>query len=240
MASKGYLKGDVTAAELRRGIAALRAERIAEEEILIARTPQAAVESLAAGDVLVVRSFSDCGCGSVHALASLLGEVARRGAYIRSLADPVLDTRTPAPDWPAAAATLCSLESLFRSERSRESLSVLRRQGVKSGRRTADKTRAKLGDLLRSYYLSDRSVRDICREQRCEYALLSRILERNGLPRRREVARDPTLNPFFGGKKTLRIRVDDDYMTIRVRKRGAATPDAAEEGGRRGRRTGEK
>lgn len=214
MADKGYLKANITAERLQQQIADLEAAHIAHENILIAQTPAPAVESLAAGDVLVVRSLEDCGCGSIHALTALLGDVARRGAYLRSLCDPVLDTREPAPDWSCAAATLSRLESLFRSQRSREGLDTVKKRGLKLGRRTLEKSRSQLGQLLRAYYQSDSSVRRICKEASCSENLLYRVLRQNGLPRRMQVEEDPTLNPFSGGRDTLRIRVDNDYMLI--------------------------
>lgn len=213
MAIKGYLRTGVTAGELRRGIAELESAGVPEDDIVICENPEAVRERLGAGDTLVMCTVY--GLGGLRRMAKLLEEVSCRGLVLRIL-DEGIDTSVAAPDWLTVAGTLCRIEQAHRSERSRVAVHISRQPGHKPiGRPMAEKTVRQLRKAIRLYYTTGKSVREICYGEGFDPSILYRWMNRNGLPRREEVAADPSRNPLKA-KNGLKVRFGNKILTLKL------------------------
>lgn len=211
MTHKGYLKTSTHAGELARAIAGMEAFGVSPDDILIGENVLTALESMEAGDVLVLHSLG-C-CAGVRGAAELLEAAAGRGVTVRALEEG-LDTSVPPVDWASTAELFRRLEWSYRSERARAALRGSKTVGGRgAGRPKPERLKQGLCKALAEYYMTGRSVRKICRELELDPSVLYRCIKQNGLPRLSEIADDPSRHPFAGGKP-LRVRMGDEWMTV--------------------------
>lgn len=233
MAMKGYLKPAPTAGELTRGIAQLERSGVSTEDIVICESPEALLESLGAGDTLVIGTSGEL--GGLRRTAALLRAASLRGVSVRLLEEGI-DTSAPVPDWAAAAELFSRIDRAHRSQKSRAAVFVARQSGHKGiGRSMDERTRRALKSSLRRYYSEDDSVREICTQEGLDASVLYRWIERNGLPRRENIAANPLLNPFRGGR-ALRVRLGDEDVVIAPRGASKRRKEEAVKSGNGGKR----
>ena len=211
MTCKGYLKPSVNAGELARAIAELEAAGVVADDIVIGDSPLAALERIGAGGVLVLRSLS--ACGGIRVAAELFAAAAARNIVIRTLEEGI-DTTVPPPDWASAAALFQHLEWTRRSELSRAALRGSKTVGGRgAGRPKPERLKRGLCDALVEYYTTGRSVRDICSQRVFDPSVLYRCIDQNKLPRRSEIADNPSCHPFAEGR-VLRVRMGVEWVSI--------------------------
>lgn len=210
-AMKGFIRATDRADALQREIAALTEAGIAAQDISVGESPSAAMEDMDVGGVLTMRSLA-C-CGGLRGAAELLVAAAGRGVTIRTL-DEGVDTSEAPADWASAARLFQRLEWSRRSELSRAALRGAKAVGGRgAGRPKPERLKRGLREALAEYYSTGRSVREICSPRSFDPSVLYRCIDQNGLPRRREVADDPSRHPFAGGK-SLRVRMGDEWVKV--------------------------
>jgi DNA invertase Pin-like site-specific DNA recombinase len=97
---------------------------------------QACLQQLQAGDTLVVTDLTQIGCGIVD-LAGVVEGLRARGVFLRSLAEPWLDTGSVhGPLIHDMFASFGAYERTRLNERTREGLAAARAQGRRPGRPT--------------------------------------------------------------------------------------------------------
>lgn len=208
---KGFVRTTNRADALQRDIGALTAAGVAVREILIGESVREALESMRPGDILVLCSLG-C-CGGLRGAAELLVTAAGRGVTVRALEERI-DTSVPPADWASAAGLFQRLEWSHRSERVRASLRVTKAEGHRRpGRPKPERLKRGLCEALSAYYATERSVREICGDMDFDPSVLYRCIDQNGLPRRNEIAENPSRHPFSEGKP-LRVRMGDEWVKV--------------------------
>lgn len=217
MTQKGYLKILHNAGELSRAISGLVAAGIDPDDILIGENVLAALEGMEAGDVLVLQSLGRC--GGIRGAAELLRAAAGKGITVRTLEEG-FDTSVPPADWASAAEVFRRMEWSHRSELSHAALRGAKAVGGRgAGRPKSERLKQGLCRALAEYYTTGYSVSKICLGQGFDPSVLYRCITQNGLPRRREMADDPSCRPFAGGKP-LCVRMGDESVKVYPPKSG--------------------
>lgn len=226
MTQRGYLKPTPNAGELARAISRLEDAGVAPDNILIGGSVQTVIGTMQAGDILVICSLS-C-CGGLRDVVQLLASASRQGVSIRSL-DEGVDTSLPPQDWVSAAEIFLRLEWSHRSERTRAGIGKTKADGYRRAKRpNATQLKKSLSNALVEYYQSHLSVRAICMEQSLGPNVLYRCMDLNGLPRRGDIAENPSLHPFAEGK-ALRIRIRGEWVKISPKNQDASDPVKTQE-----------
>lgn len=211
MATKGWVKAAPTEGRTYARIAELERSGVRREDIVICDCPEALLESLVAGDTLVIGTSGEL--GGLRRTAALLRAAFLRGVSVRLLEEGI-DTSAPVPEWAAAAELFSRIERSYRSQKSRSAVKVSRQPGHRGvGRPMAERTRQALERSLWRYYTECDGVRTICSQEGLDASVLYRWIGRNGLPRREDIAENRRANPLGEGR-SVRVRLGDAQRVI--------------------------